>query len=72
MCVAIPAKVIEIYEHESLVDFGKIKKKVNTFFIEDIQIGDYVLIHAGCAVEKISVEDAIETIKLFKIISEEF
>ena len=72
MCVAIPAKVIEIYEHGSLVDFGKIKKKVNTFFIEDIQIGDYVLIHAGCAVEKISEEDAIETIKLFKIISEEF
>ena len=72
MCVAIPAKVIEIYEYESLVDFGKIKKKVNTFFIEDIKIGDYVLIHAGCAVEKISEEDAIETIKLFKIISEEF
>ena len=72
MCVAVPAKVIEIYEHESLVDFGKIKKKVNTFFIEDIKIGDYVLIHAGCAVEKISEEDAIETIKLFKIISEEF
>ena len=72
MCVAIPAKVIEIYEHESLVDFGKIKKKVNTFFIEDIKIGDYVLIHAGCAVEKISEEEAIETINLFKIISEEF
>lgn len=72
MCVAIPAKVIEIYEYESLVDFGKIKKKVNTFFIEDIKIGDYVLIHAGCAVEKISEEEAIETINLFKIISEEF
>ena len=72
MCVAVPAKIIEIYEYESLVDFGKIKKKVNTFFIEDIKIGDYVLIHAGCAVEKIIEEDAIETIKLFKIISEEF
>ena len=72
MCVAIPAKVIEIYENESLVDFGKIKKKVNNFFIENIEIGDYVLIHAGCAVEKISEEEAIETIKLFKIISEEF
>ena len=72
MCVAIPAKVIEIYEHESLVDFGKIKKKVNTFFIEDIKLGDYVLIHAGCALEKISEEEAIETINLIKIISEEF
>ena len=72
MCVAIPAKVVEIYDNESLVDFGKIKKKVNTFFIEDIKIGDYVLIHAGCAVEKISEEEAMETIKLFKIISDEF
>lgn len=71
MCVAIPAKVIEIYEYESLVDFGKIRKKVNTFLIEDIKIGDYVLIHAGCAVEKISKKEAIETIKVFKMISDE-
>ncbi|WP_270940648.1 HypC/HybG/HupF family hydrogenase formation chaperone [Romboutsia lituseburensis] len=71
MCVAIPAKVIEIYEYESLVDFGKIRKKVNTFLIEDIKVGDYVLIHAGCAVEKISKKEAIETIKVFKMISDE-
>lgn len=72
MCVAIPGKVVQIYENESLVDFGKIIKKVNTFFIEDIKIGDYVLIHAGCAVEKISEKEAIETIKIFKMISDEF
>ncbi|RDY23140.1 HypC/HybG/HupF family hydrogenase formation chaperone [Romboutsia maritimum] len=72
MCVAIPAKVVKIYEGESLVDFGKIKKKVNTFFIEDIQVGDYVLVHAGCAVEKISKEDALDTIEVFKMISDEF
>lgn len=71
MCIAIPAKVIEIYENESLVDFGKIKKKVNTFFIEDIKLGDYVLIHAGCAIEKISEKEAMETIKVFKMISDE-
>lgn len=72
MCIAIPAKVIEIYENESLADFGKIKKRVNTFFIEDIKLGDYVLIHAGCAIEKISEKEAIETIKVFKMISDEF
>ena len=72
MCVAIPAKVIEIYENESLVDFGKIRKKVDTFFIEDIKLGDYVLVHAGCAVEKINEKEAIETIKVFKMISDEF
>jgi hydrogenase expression/formation protein HypC len=71
MCVAIPAKVVEIYDNESLVDFGKIKKKVNTFFIENIKLGDYVLIHAGCAVEKIDEKEAMETIKVFKMISDE-
>lgn len=72
MCVAIPGKVIEIYEGESLIDFGKIKKRVNTFFIDNIQLGDYVLIHAGCAIEKVSEEEAIETMDIFKSISEEF
>ncbi|WP_343349001.1 HypC/HybG/HupF family hydrogenase formation chaperone [Terrisporobacter petrolearius] len=71
MCVAIPGKVIEIYEGESLIDFGKIKKRVNTFFIDNIQVGDYVLIHAGCAIEKVSEEEAIETMDIFKSISEE-
>lgn len=71
MCVAIPGKVIEIYEGESLIDFGKIKKRVNTFFIDNIQLGDYVLIHAGCAIEKVSEEEAIETMDIFKSISKE-
>lgn len=71
MCVAIPGKVIEIYEGESLIDFGKIKKRVNTFFIDNIKLGDYVLIHAGCAIEKVSEEEAIETMDIFKSISEE-
>lgn len=72
MCVAIPGKVVEIYEFESLIDFGKIKKIINTFFIQDIEIGDYVLVHAGCALEKISEEEALDTIKVFKLISDEF
>ncbi|KKY02161.1 MULTISPECIES: HypC/HybG/HupF family hydrogenase formation chaperone [Paraclostridium] len=72
MCVAIPAKVIELYEGESLVDFGKIKKRINTFFIEDIKVGDYVLVHAGCAMEKISEEYAKETLEIFKMICKEF
>lgn len=71
MCVAIPGKVIELYEFESLIDFGKIKKIINTFFIEDIEIGDYVLVHAGCALEKISEDEALDTIEIFKIISDE-
>jgi hydrogenase expression/formation protein HypC len=71
MCVAIPGKIVEIYDNECIVDFGKIKKKVNTLLIEDIKIGDYVLVHAGCAIEKVNKEEALETLELFKMISDE-
>ncbi len=71
MCVAIPGKVVDIYEFESLIDFGKIQKRINTYFIEDIKINDYVLVHAGCAVEKISEEEAIKTLEIFKMLTDE-
>lgn len=69
MCVAIPGKVISISEDEAVVDFGGIKKKINIFFMEDIKVGDYLLIHAGCAIEKIDKEAALETLKIFEEIS---
>lgn len=71
MCVAVPGEVIKIYGDESLVKFGKIKKKVNTFLIEDLKIGDFVLVHAGCAIDKLDEEEAEETLKIFKSIIEE-
>lgn len=71
MCVAVPGEVIKIYGDESLVKFEKIKKKVNTFLIEDLKIGDFVLVHAGCAIDKLDEEEAEETLKIFKSIIEE-
>lgn len=66
MCVAIPGKVISIEKDEALLDFGGIKKKVNIFFIEDVKVGDYLLVHAGCAIEKIREDEALETLAIFK------
>lgn len=71
MCVAIPGKIVEIYDNECIVDFEKIKKKVNILLIEDVKIGDYVLVHAGCAIEKVNKEEALETLEFFKMISNE-
>ena len=71
MCVAVPGKVVEIYDNECIVAFGKVKKKVNTLLIEDVKIGDYVLVHAGCGIEKVNKEEALETLKLFKMIGDE-
>lgn len=66
MCVAVPVEVIEIIENEGIVSCGGIRKKINLELIEDIKLGDYVLIHAGCAMEKIDKEEAQKTLELFK------
>lgn len=66
MCVAIPGKIIEIYEKESLVEFGKIRKVINTSLVEDLKIGDYVLVHVGCAIDKMEEDEARETLEVFK------
>lgn len=66
MCVAVPGKVTEILEREAVVTFQGIKKRVNTIFVEDLKVGDYVIVHVGCAIEKIDEEEALKTLKLFQ------
>lgn len=66
MCVAIPGRVIELYEDEALVEFIENKKRVNTTLIKDVKIGDYLLIHVGVAIEKIDKEEGEKTVEIFK------
>ena len=68
MCVAIPGKIIEVYKSESLVEFGKIRKVINTFLVEDLKPGDYILVHVGCAIDKMDEEEAIETLEVFRLL----
>ncbi|MDU1441934.1 MAG: HypC/HybG/HupF family hydrogenase formation chaperone [Clostridium cochlearium] len=66
MCIAVPAKVEEIFENQAKVNFKGVKTKVNICLLEKVDIGDYILIHAGCAIEKINEKQAKETLKLFE------
>ncbi|WFD12256.1 HypC/HybG/HupF family hydrogenase formation chaperone [Tepidibacter hydrothermalis] len=70
MCVAVPAEVIEIKENEALVNFGGVKKTVNINLVDDLKIGDYVLLHAGCAMQKVDKEEAEKTLEIFRLLSE--
>ena len=65
MCLAIPAKVIEIEGDHAQVSLGGIKKEISLALVEDVSIGDYVLIHVGYALNKISPEEAQKTLELF-------
>jgi hydrogenase expression/formation protein HypC len=66
MCVAVPAEVLEIDGQTALVNFGGVKKKVNILLVRDLKVGDYVLLHAGCAIEKLDQEEALKTLEIFK------
>lgn len=69
MCVAVPAEIIEIIKNEALVNFGGVKKLININLVSDIEVGDFVLIHAGCAIHKIDKEEAEKTLEIFKQLS---
>jgi len=65
MCVAIPGKVIGITGMMGEVDFQGNVVKVNLGIV-DAQVGDYVLVHAGCAIEVMQKDAAEELLDLFK------
>ncbi|NOY82709.1 MAG: HypC/HybG/HupF family hydrogenase formation chaperone [Kiritimatiellaeota bacterium] len=60
MCLAVPAKIIELHDTEALVDIDGIRRTANVAFIEAPAVGDYVLLHAGFAIRKWSEEDVAE------------
>ena len=65
MCLAIPAEVIAIDGDTAQVSVGGIKKEVSLALVEDVSVGDYVLLHVGYALNKISAEEAEKTLQLF-------
>ena len=69
MCVAVPGKVIEINGAAGRVDFGGNTLDVNLGLVE-AAVGDYVLVHAGCALEVVDEDQANELIKLFQELQE--
>ena len=66
MCLAIPAKVLKVQEEIAKVDFGQgIVRDVNVMLVE-AHVGEYVLVHAGYAIQVIDREAAEETLRLWE------
>lgn len=65
MCLAIPGKVDEIDGNIATVDIMGVKNRIAIDMVRNVQIGDYLMIHAGYAIEKIDETEAIQTIELF-------
>jgi hydrogenase expression/formation protein HypC len=67
MCLAIPADVVELRDNElALIDIGGARKQVSLTLVDGVEVGDYVLVHAGFAIDKIDEQEAARTMELLQ------
>jgi len=72
MCLAVPMKVISIEADRATAVIDGIKREIGTALVPDVEVGDYVIVHAGFAIQQLSEEDAKETLELFRRLGEAF
>ena len=66
MCLAIPAKVVQKLENDqALVEVGGIRNQISLLLVEDVTVGDYVIVHVGFAIARLNAEEAAKTLALF-------
>jgi len=66
MCLAIPSKIIKIENNIATIDVDGVQREASLLLLEDPQVGDYVIVHAGFAINKINEEHALESLKLLR------
>jgi hydrogenase expression/formation protein HypC len=69
MCLGVPVKIVQVKGNEGVAEFKGVKKKINLELLENVKKGDYVILHAGFAIQKMEPEEALETLKLFEELS---
>jgi hydrogenase expression/formation protein HypC len=74
MCLAIPGKLIDIYQKDNLrmakIDFGGIAREICLEYVPEAEVGDYALVHVGFAISLMDEEEAQETLRLLQQISD--
>lgn len=66
MCLAIPSRIIDIQAGMGTIDVDGVRRTCSLLLVEDAQVGDYVIVHAGFALHKIDEDAALESLKLLK------
>lgn len=66
MCVAIPMKLAEKNDSIGIVEMEGLRQEVSLQLLDEVQVGDYVIVHAGFAIERLDESEATETLELMK------
>ncbi|MFV0459375.1 MAG: HypC/HybG/HupF family hydrogenase formation chaperone [Actinomycetales bacterium] len=79
MCLAVPGRVVEVFAESGTtmahVDFGGVRKKVCLAYLPETDVGEYVIVHVGFAIQRLDEESARQTLETFErlgILAEEF
>lgn len=72
MCLAIPARILELDPDtdQAVVSLGGVRKPISMALVDDAAVGDYVLVHVGYALNKVSPEEAARTLELMQALGE--
>ena len=66
MCLAIPAKVIQQLENDyALVEVGGVRSRISMMLVDNVAVGDYVIVHVGFAITRLDAAEAEKTLALF-------
>ena len=66
MCLAIPVRVVKVGAGDTaIVDLGGVQKEISIALLDDVSVGDYVILHVGYALSKLDPEEAEKTLALF-------
>lgn len=66
MCLAIPGRLEEIQDRNGIVDFGGVRRTVDLSLLDKCKVGDYVIVHAGFAIQILDEKDALQTLDLLR------
>lgn len=69
MCLGVPAKVLEAAGGTAVADLGGVRREISVILLDDVRPGEWVIVHAGFAIEKLSEEEAERTLALFREIA---
>lgn len=70
MCLGIPMKVLRIEGERAFVEIGGAEKEISIVLLDDLKVGNYVIVHAGFAIQKLDEKEALESLDIIREILE--
>jgi hydrogenase expression/formation protein HypC len=70
MCLGVPARVLERNGDSAVVALGGVRREISVMLLDDVSVGEWVIVHAGFAIEKLSEEEAEQTLSLLREIAD--